>query len=581
MWPNQPKQGFTTGINIFHKEEQEKLQERAKRFGLKPTEIHNFTDEELQELHDSLGITADDEKEIRFNALHMRGTDNMSTENVLEYFHKFGPSCIEWINDESCNVLWNDKISAARALFFLSSPIEGMPVEGPCDPFIKDISADDSTTVDPDNVGKSILLRNTDREVELEKEEKENMEGKVHVSDIDVPIPPGYWRLGIKHNKAKFILLRFAVKSDKKPFRAERFSEYYKKHGNPNYGGLKGIITQSRRQKAKGIFDHNPDMNKEDEIIDNKNPWGSLAENWIDEEPEQRQIARQEVVRTIKLNQSTNILSRLGNKRSLPDKDDVDDNTDKHEEKKSKFPRMRMYADEEEEKIKRKKQLMALRNLKKPIVTEKSKDLRDILKIPKKEHVVAESAETVNRRNRRLREDDGSFPISKMRSDEEEINREKRQQKSRIESARFKSERSSSDRYRESKSYRVNEEDNNVEEYDSTKPKSKVAVVIKARQQPTVASTVWSRINKLSDRLKTVPEEKLRERRNSTSSESSTTSSADSSNTERSETNNENNVHINRPGFRSKSPQQHTSILKKEPKSPLRIEISNDHFKNE
>lgn len=56
----------------------------------------------------------------------MRGTDDMSTEDVLEYFGKYGPAAIEWIDDSSCNVLWNDKISAARALFFLSKPIKGM-----------------------------------------------------------------------------------------------------------------------------------------------------------------------------------------------------------------------------------------------------------------------------------------------------------------------------------------------------------------------------------------------------------------------------------------------------------------------
>ncbi|KAJ8967179.1 hypothetical protein NQ317_006525 [Molorchus minor] len=54
VWPNM-KGIFTTGINIFDKQEQEKLQERAKRFPLKPDEIHNFTDADLEQLHESLG----------------------------------------------------------------------------------------------------------------------------------------------------------------------------------------------------------------------------------------------------------------------------------------------------------------------------------------------------------------------------------------------------------------------------------------------------------------------------------------------------------------------------------------------
>lgn len=106
-------------------------------------------------------------------------------------------------------------------------------------------------------IGKSVLLRNANREVELcdedgKLENKENfLENAVDPSTIQCPIPPGYWRLGTTHAKAKYILLRFAYKTDKKPYKAEKFSEYYKKHGNPNYGGLKGFISESKKQKFK------------------------------------------------------------------------------------------------------------------------------------------------------------------------------------------------------------------------------------------------------------------------------------------------------------------------------------------
>lgn len=78
--------GFTTGVDIFDKH---KLTERAKRFGLDPTEVTNFTDDQLRELHDSLGITVDNEKDVRFEAIHVRGTSEMSTTNLFEYFGKF------------------------------------------------------------------------------------------------------------------------------------------------------------------------------------------------------------------------------------------------------------------------------------------------------------------------------------------------------------------------------------------------------------------------------------------------------------------------------------------------------------
>lgn len=52
---------------------------------------------------------------------------------------------------------------------------------------------------------------------------------------VAVPMPLGYvWRYAKPCEKAKGILMRFATLQDRKQERAERYSEYYKKHGNPN-----------------------------------------------------------------------------------------------------------------------------------------------------------------------------------------------------------------------------------------------------------------------------------------------------------------------------------------------------------
>lgn len=388
MWGNADG-GFATGVDIFDKQEQEKLQERANRFGLKPEEINNFTDEHLQQLHSSLGITIENEKGIRFQAVHMRGTDDMSTVDVFEYFGKYDPASVEWINDESCNVVWQDNISAARALHFISRAIKGMPIEGPCDPFAKDTIETDIEKNESTTAGRSILLINKNREVQLEKEESDlthdnalQKENFVNISDISIPIPPGYWRLGDVHSKAKCILLRFAYKTDKKPFKAERFSEYYKKYGNPNFGGLKGLISESRKRKFKGIFDRNKELPKKGDC---KNPWGDLAENWDADEKYSEKVFEPTIpkLNTNAITNSNNaekadVLKRLGYKRIL----DLDNgSTDNQEIKvKSKVPRMSMYADEEEAKIKRKKQLLDIKS--KQDKTEenmKSQDLRNII----------------------------------------------------------------------------------------------------------------------------------------------------------------------------------------------------------
>lgn len=88
-----------------------------------------MTDDELQQLYNSLGISNSDQLDIRFEAIHMYGTQEMSTQDVFAYFGKYGPASIEWINDMSCNVVWHDRISAARAFIALSKPVSGKDKE--------------------------------------------------------------------------------------------------------------------------------------------------------------------------------------------------------------------------------------------------------------------------------------------------------------------------------------------------------------------------------------------------------------------------------------------------------------------
>ncbi|RUS13847.1 hypothetical protein BC938DRAFT_477642, partial [Jimgerdemannia flammicorona] len=52
----------------------------------------------------------------REDALHLHGTDEMSTDDVLGYFTEFGPLTVEWINDTSCNVTFPTAASAQSAL---------------------------------------------------------------------------------------------------------------------------------------------------------------------------------------------------------------------------------------------------------------------------------------------------------------------------------------------------------------------------------------------------------------------------------------------------------------------------------
>jgi hypothetical protein len=60
------------------------------------------------------------------------------------------------------------------------------------------------------------------------------------------------WRIGAKSIKGYHIYMRFVrIKSDKKRKGAESRSKYYVKYGNPNYGNLKGLISNSKRKLMK------------------------------------------------------------------------------------------------------------------------------------------------------------------------------------------------------------------------------------------------------------------------------------------------------------------------------------------
>ena len=43
-----------------------------------------------------------EEKGYRPEAIHMRGTDDMNTDEVFQYFSEFPAKYVEWINDTSC-----------------------------------------------------------------------------------------------------------------------------------------------------------------------------------------------------------------------------------------------------------------------------------------------------------------------------------------------------------------------------------------------------------------------------------------------------------------------------------------------
>lgn len=140
------------------------------------------------------------------------------------------------------NVVWHDEISAARALLRLSKKIVGLCEKVAADRHVKS----EASSFDDEN-----KLANDDCIIQVVGDDGSTGEGcnnkidgnsVISLKDIDCPLPPGLWRKGIDYPKSKAILLRFATRADKKQPKSEKMSDYYKKYGNPNFGGKCTVI---------------------------------------------------------------------------------------------------------------------------------------------------------------------------------------------------------------------------------------------------------------------------------------------------------------------------------------------------
>ena len=59
----------------------------------------------------------------RPDAVHLYGVDLLATNECLSYFSDYGPTFVEWLDDSSCNVLFEDAGSAMRAIAGRGRPL--------------------------------------------------------------------------------------------------------------------------------------------------------------------------------------------------------------------------------------------------------------------------------------------------------------------------------------------------------------------------------------------------------------------------------------------------------------------------
>ncbi|XP_076654182.1 uncharacterized protein LOC143359803 isoform X1 [Halictus rubicundus] len=484
---------FTTGINIFSKEEQLKMEERAKRFGLKEKVNSSLSNQE-QNLYSSMGIVEENEntKNLRRNVIHMRGTEEMSTKDVFKYFEDYAPASIEWINDVSCNVVWLDNVSAARAMIGLSKKIVGLDKQN------------QKNTHTHDNPDEENNVTNESCTVEMEEDNdstKDMSQGDyISIKDIDCPLPPGLWRKGIDYPKSKAILLRFATRADKKQPNAEKLSEYYKKYGNPNFGGIKGILTESRkrmykqiRQTKKRFKEEAPEDSKDKKRV--KNPWGALSESWglndfmeddFETKPEQK-------------DQGRSVKERLGlkcpTKEPTPaEEPESSDSSDSENDwcKRNKVLRMRMHADDEEEKIHKKRAKIRQQTLLNNLT--RGSDLRSRLGRPRQETQFRDAIQVVVT-NTNATKSNSLKPNDSEEEDGEIVEDDKVQEKE--EGEWQESDGEEQEEEEEEEDYSDDDSDGPAKEVQG--PKGSVIKVV--QHKPRVASTVWARLNNVKSEV--------------------------------------------------------------------------------
>uniref|UniRef100_A0A8C1SX15 Nuclear cap-binding protein subunit 3 n=1 Tax=Cyprinus carpio TaxID=7962 RepID=A0A8C1SX15_CYPCA len=224
---------FITGIDVTSKEAIEKKEKRARRF-------HFHAEENLAQRN--VVVDRDVLKKaipkVRLEALHMSGLDDMSTQDVFGYFKEYPPAHIEWIDDTSCNVVWLDDITSTRALINLSR----MPDK-------KEVTNTDSSK--PSEL--SDQPRGSDDDDDEEEEEGEVDDDDDETSLLSQAERESLFRNDLRPTVKPFkdnkLFLRFATQDDKKELGAARRSRYYMKYGNPNYGGMKGILSNSWKRR--------------------------------------------------------------------------------------------------------------------------------------------------------------------------------------------------------------------------------------------------------------------------------------------------------------------------------------------
>jgi len=205
--------GFVVGLDLTSNEAVKRKENRAKRFGIKTTHVENtehsnpFLEVDLVKIGFPK-VTDAAFADQRPDSLHLYGVSNMNTKDVFEYFKGHGPDTLEWIDDHSCNVVWETESMAQTALMQMSRTYKELQQ------IARSVGNEDFTFAPSDEKAERI------------------------------------WRIAKPHKKARYLFLRHATKEDKKLPGAAQRSLYYLIHGH-GQGAGGGIVSSSRKRRME------------------------------------------------------------------------------------------------------------------------------------------------------------------------------------------------------------------------------------------------------------------------------------------------------------------------------------------
>lgn len=238
------------GIDKHSPEQLKKQQARARRFGLdinKNMEEGEIDDSEInpvgetlimemtkriEDFNTSLNLEQLDQMIVE-KTLCVIGCNDLHTEDILKFFNNFKPDKVAWVDDSRVKLSWHQQSASIRCL--MSSTLSGNT--------LKQLNA---------KAKKRYKTRGEKPPSEGEDEDS----GMETDDDITCPLEGALncerkciETLLSKNGKTYKLQLRFATKSDEKERGAQSKSKYYVRFGNPNYGGMKGLLSKSFKRR--------------------------------------------------------------------------------------------------------------------------------------------------------------------------------------------------------------------------------------------------------------------------------------------------------------------------------------------